>query len=122
MSLYVDYFCFIWGKVTRVPIRYGVGKLTEMINDIKNIISASDSTSAQEYALDLVSNVIQGELAIGYYLEVTSVSDVEIDITVVSPEMQHPVTVNVPLKLVTKREHISIWKRIKEELTKNLKQ
>lgn len=92
-----------------------------MINKINNIILPNTSNSAQDYALDLVSSVIQSELAIGYCLEVSAISNTHVDITVISPEICCPATVKVPLNQVTKNEQLHTWKQIKKEISENLK-
>ncbi len=91
--------------------------MTSKINSINPIIT---NNSAQGFALDLVTNVIQGELAIGYYLKVTHATETHVEVTVISPEFSCPATVKVPKDLATEQDFRNTWKQIKQELTQYL--
>ncbi|GEA60887.1 hypothetical protein VCO01S_20800 [Vibrio comitans NBRC 102076] len=92
-----------------------------MTSQMKNTTSTYDSASTQSDALEFVSKIIQTELAIGYYLKVSNTNDTHIEVTIISPEINCPVTIKVPVNFSSENDNVKNWKRIKEEISKCLK-
>lgn len=86
---------------------------------LKNMNKNKRFTSI-EYALELVADILQNELAIGYSLQVTGLSDTHIDIMVTSPELCCPPTVKVSLTAANKTDAILNREQILEDLNHHL--
>lgn len=91
-----------------------------MKTTIKKSLSA-ESRIQEEYALNLVSSIIQNEIAIGYYLKVSEVKESYIDVTIISPQIISPIDVRVPIKSTELSYNSNTWNRIKSEIKRNLK-
>ncbi|GAM58856.1 hypothetical protein JCM19231_5923 [Vibrio ishigakensis] len=84
-------------------------------------MNKNEKYAAYEYALELVGDIIQNELAIGYCLKVISSDNKSIEVTVMSPEICCPATVKVyltPLDNDLARNKDSIRDKLKNHLSK----
>lgn len=84
-------------------------------------MNKNEKYAAYEYALELVGDIIQNELAIGYCLKVINSDNKSIEVTVMSPEVCCPATVKVyltPLDNDLVRNREAIIDKLKSHLTK----